>query len=181
MAEEIIIDSSSIDDVEDMLMKHWNFLYAANPDWFEAERLRVSLKVEAEVIDPMIALILPEMFTSKRKRDEDEPSEVSLWPVVSYETESKVKVLKSVNEVLKPRKIESDWKLKRRLSDEKAVLKSKKDRVLSKSRRDMLWLVQRQEEKERDEIERKEREVRTLELRKKRNIASSFVDIHTSI
>ena len=111
-------------------------MYAENPDWFNAERLKIDLHVKAEVADKSLSLILPELFTQKRKRQEMEEGEI-LRPLCSFQTSSKVQVLNTVTEVLRPRKQESEWHRKRKENMFKNEKKNKERRRLSKSRRDI--------------------------------------------
>ena len=145
--EEKEQESNSIDEVEESLLRHWRYLYAENPDWFNAERLKIDLHVKAEVVDKSLSLILPELFNQKRKRQEMEEGEI-LRPLCSFQTSSKVQVLNSVTEVLRPRKQESEWHRKRREKEIKSVKRSKERRLLSKSRRDIIDLHKRESSKD---------------------------------
>lgn len=117
-------------DVEEGLMRHWRFLYAANPDWFKAERLKLELRAVVEQVDPALSLVLPELFNAKRKREEDEEGSYNI-PIVSFQTESKVKVLRTVGEVLRPRKFETEWRRKFQEREMKKKKQNEKNKVRS--------------------------------------------------
>ena len=121
--------NKSIEDVEEELLKKWRLLCETNPAWYEAERLEISLGVKAELLSPNLKLILPELVSGKRRREDD----LDLLgtfdirrPLVKTRLTTNNVVLESVNDVLKPRKIESDWHLTRRTKEKKRDENNKK-------------------------------------------------------
>lgn len=120
----------SFADVEEEMLKHWRWLCEVNPGWQDAERIELQLGVKAELASPQLTLQHPELF-KKREREEDYDlpgiSEIRR-PLVKTKITTNNVVLHDINEVLKPRKIESDWHKRRRETEEKQKKRTEKNK-----------------------------------------------------
>ena len=126
----------SIDDVEEEMLKHWRWLCEVNPGWQDAERIEMQIGVKAELVSPQLILQHPELFNNKKREREDDHDLPGISdirrPLVKTKITTNNVVLHDINEVLRPRKIESDWHLKRRETEEKQkkyTAKNKEKRV----------------------------------------------------
>jgi hypothetical protein len=113
----------SIDDVEEEMLKHWRWLCEVNPGWRDAERIELQLGVRAELVSPQLTLQHPELLNNKKREREDDHdlpgvSEIRR-PLVKTKITTNNVVLHDINDVLRPRKIESDWHKHRRETQEK--------------------------------------------------------------
>ena len=122
--------SVGIEDVENEMLKHWHWLCEVNPGWQDAERLELTIGIKAELASPQLRLQHPDLFNSKKRAREDDHDLPGLSelrrPLVKTRITTNVVELQDVNDVLRPRKIESDWHKKRREKQEKQEIRSKK-------------------------------------------------------
>ena len=113
----------SIDDVEEEMLKHWHWLCEVNPGWQDAERLELTIGIKAELASPQLRLQHPDLFNAKKREREDDHDLPGISdirrPLVKTRITTNNVVLHDINDVLRPRKIESDWHKKRRETEEK--------------------------------------------------------------
>lgn len=138
--------SVGIEDVENEMLKHWHWLCEVNPGWQDAERLELTIGIKAELASPQLRLQHPDLFNPKKREREDDHDLPGLSelrrPLVKTRITTNVVELQDVNDVLRPRKIESDWHKKRRETEEKKkkyaaknkekIVKAGRDRSRSK-------------------------------------------------
>lgn len=132
---------AGIDDVEEEMLKHWRWLCEVNPGWRDAERIELHIGVKAELVSPQLTLQHPDLFNNKKREREDDHdlpgiSEIRR-PLVKTKITTNNVVLHDINDVLRPRKIESDWHKHRRESQEKRDKrnKSNKDKIVVATRK----------------------------------------------
>ena len=133
-----------------------------------SEEMIIGSNVEVQTQDAL-SLMLPLKVELKRKREVEDDHEVTKEVTKEVESEvSNIQIFKSVNDVLKPCKFESDFVLKRRVENEKIVVATKAARQKASGKRNLIWSLRKEEEERKEKrivLANKKREYKAKSLR----------------